>query len=237
MDSNIEKLVNMALEDGVITDKEREILFRKADALGIDLDEFEMYLENQLGRMKNNAEVNKPVSNNSVSKEENKRKELELKEHILLNQQEKEERIRIIEDNRRFRKEDEIRIKKEEDIELRSLKHFPMPVEMELRRWWDNINDKNEKERLRESIDAKKSLFGFGNFKPTEYELEEMYRKYKEIAYDRKRAEINTERENRARHEAELYANDNKELVRLGVKPTTNKEGGLLESFGIKKFW
>jgi uncharacterized tellurite resistance protein B-like protein len=41
----LEKLIEMALLDGVLTEKEKQVLFKKAEALGIDLDEFEMVLE------------------------------------------------------------------------------------------------------------------------------------------------------------------------------------------------
>ena len=41
----IEKLIELALADGELTEKEKQILFKKAEAEGIDLDEFEMVLE------------------------------------------------------------------------------------------------------------------------------------------------------------------------------------------------
>ena len=44
----IEHLINAALADGELTEKEKQILFRKAEAEGIDLDEFEMILEARL---------------------------------------------------------------------------------------------------------------------------------------------------------------------------------------------
>ncbi len=44
----IENLINLALADGEITEKEKQILFKKAESLGIDLDEFEMVLEAKL---------------------------------------------------------------------------------------------------------------------------------------------------------------------------------------------
>lgn len=48
MHPEIEKLVEMALADGQVTDKEREIILRKAEKLGLDVDEVEMYLEGSL---------------------------------------------------------------------------------------------------------------------------------------------------------------------------------------------
>lgn len=44
----IEALVDAALADGVLTEKEKQILFKKAQAEGIDLDEFEMVLNARL---------------------------------------------------------------------------------------------------------------------------------------------------------------------------------------------
>lgn len=44
----LEKLIEMALMDGELTEKEKQVLFKKAEAMGIDLDEFEMVLEAKL---------------------------------------------------------------------------------------------------------------------------------------------------------------------------------------------
>ena len=44
----VDKLIEMALMDGVLTEKEKQILFKKAEAAGIDLDEFEMILDAKL---------------------------------------------------------------------------------------------------------------------------------------------------------------------------------------------
>jgi hypothetical protein len=44
----LESLINAALVDGELTEKEKQILFKKAEAHGIDLDEFEMILEGRL---------------------------------------------------------------------------------------------------------------------------------------------------------------------------------------------
>ena len=44
----MEALINAALADGELTEKEKQILFRKAEAEGIDLDEFEMVLDARL---------------------------------------------------------------------------------------------------------------------------------------------------------------------------------------------
>ncbi len=47
-DERIEALIKVAIADGKLTDKEKEILFRKAKSMGLDLDEFEMVLEGRL---------------------------------------------------------------------------------------------------------------------------------------------------------------------------------------------
>lgn len=44
----VEHLIDMALADGELTEKEKQVLFKKAEASGIDLDEFEMVLDARL---------------------------------------------------------------------------------------------------------------------------------------------------------------------------------------------
>lgn len=44
----IEQLIKAALADGVLTEKEKQVLFKNAQASGIDLDEFEMILDARL---------------------------------------------------------------------------------------------------------------------------------------------------------------------------------------------
>lgn len=48
----IEGLISAALADGVLTEKEKQILFKKAQSMGIDLDEFEMVLDARLVELK-----------------------------------------------------------------------------------------------------------------------------------------------------------------------------------------
>ena len=48
----LEALITAALADGVLTDKEKNLLFKKAEAMGIDLDEFEMVLDSRLVELK-----------------------------------------------------------------------------------------------------------------------------------------------------------------------------------------
>lgn len=51
-DQELEKLIDMALADGELTEKEKQVLFKKAQAKGIDLDEFEMVLDARLYKAK-----------------------------------------------------------------------------------------------------------------------------------------------------------------------------------------
>lgn len=51
----LEKLIKAALTDGVLTEKEREILYKRAKAEGVDLDEFEMILNARLYELQNNS--------------------------------------------------------------------------------------------------------------------------------------------------------------------------------------
>lgn len=48
MNIELENLIDMALADGKVTDKERQVLQRKVQELGVDQDEFEMVLEAKL---------------------------------------------------------------------------------------------------------------------------------------------------------------------------------------------
>ncbi len=65
-DEKIEALISAALADGVLTEKEKQILFKKAQAQGIDLDEFEMVLDARLVELekaeKEKAEKSAPKS-------------------------------------------------------------------------------------------------------------------------------------------------------------------------------
>ena len=56
----LEQLIQYALEDGVLTDKERAVLMKKAEAAGADLDEFEMILEAKLYEAKKAAAATAP---------------------------------------------------------------------------------------------------------------------------------------------------------------------------------
>lgn len=61
----LEQLINYALEDGVLTDKERSVLMRKAQAAGADLDEFEMILDAKLQEVQKTAAAAAPKSNSN----------------------------------------------------------------------------------------------------------------------------------------------------------------------------
>lgn len=58
----IESLIKVALADGVLTEKEKQILFKRAQESGIDLDEFEMVLDTRLAEFKKQQ---KPVASSS----------------------------------------------------------------------------------------------------------------------------------------------------------------------------
>ena len=51
-DEEIEGLISAALADGVLKEKEKQVLFKRAQAKGIDLDEFEMVLDARLVELK-----------------------------------------------------------------------------------------------------------------------------------------------------------------------------------------
>ena len=58
----VEGLIKAALADGELTEKEKQILFRKAEAEGIDLDEFEMVLDAKLFELKKEENAKIPMS-------------------------------------------------------------------------------------------------------------------------------------------------------------------------------
>lgn len=56
----LEALITAALADGVLTDKEKDILFKKAEAMGIDRDEFDLVLDGRLAKRKKEMEAQDP---------------------------------------------------------------------------------------------------------------------------------------------------------------------------------
>ena len=73
MNPEIENLINMALADGEVTEKERGIILRKAEALGLDQDEVEMILDGKIAIQK------KELSHSQSSKENTSNKAGDIK--------------------------------------------------------------------------------------------------------------------------------------------------------------
>ena len=65
----LEALITAALADGVLTDKEKNLLFKKAEAMGIDRDEFELVLEGRLAKRKKEMETQAPQAAKPAKKE------------------------------------------------------------------------------------------------------------------------------------------------------------------------
>ena len=65
--SYMEHLIDMALADGELTEKEKQVLFKKAEANGIDLDEFEMVLDARLYEKQKTTQTNQPTSQIAAS--------------------------------------------------------------------------------------------------------------------------------------------------------------------------
>lgn len=58
----IESLIKAALADGVLTEKEKQVLFKRAEAEGVDLDEFEMVLDARLVELKKEGKKQSSIS-------------------------------------------------------------------------------------------------------------------------------------------------------------------------------
>ena len=52
-DKALEQLIDAVIADGIITEQERKVVYKKAKSLGIDQDEIEVYLEGRLESFKN----------------------------------------------------------------------------------------------------------------------------------------------------------------------------------------
>ena len=76
--ARLEALIAAALQDGVLTDKEREILKRRVEKEGEDWDEVEMIIEVRLAEMNSvaSAPSSETIENNNVSQEQAKAKEV-----------------------------------------------------------------------------------------------------------------------------------------------------------------
>lgn len=66
----IEHLIDMALADGELTEKEKQVLFKKAEAAGIDLDEFEMVLDARLYERQKASQTVQPTTQGAAPKSE-----------------------------------------------------------------------------------------------------------------------------------------------------------------------
>ncbi len=62
--NELKKLITLALKDGIITDKERELILKKASNLGIDGIEAEMVLEGMISDHENGIKTEKSVEIN-----------------------------------------------------------------------------------------------------------------------------------------------------------------------------
>jgi hypothetical protein len=62
MHPEIEKLIDLAIADGQITEKERNVILKKAAEFGVDIDEVEMVLDGKLHQL----EANKPKEKEKV---------------------------------------------------------------------------------------------------------------------------------------------------------------------------
>ena len=65
----LEALITAALADGVLTDKEKNLLFKKAEAMGIDLDEFELVLNGRLAKRKKEMEAKSAQKKGAIPQE------------------------------------------------------------------------------------------------------------------------------------------------------------------------
>lgn len=75
MNEQLIKFIELCLMDGVITDKEREVIFRKSKDLGVPEDECEIILEGMIEQNKKNSPSSKTTietSSSTSSEEENK---------------------------------------------------------------------------------------------------------------------------------------------------------------------
>ena len=63
-DERLEALIDMALADGVLTGKEKQVLFKNAKEQGIDLDEFEMVLDAKVAKIKKGDKAKSPTERN-----------------------------------------------------------------------------------------------------------------------------------------------------------------------------
>ena len=65
--SKLDSLIEMALSDGELTEKEKQVLYKRAEAEGIDLDEFEMILDSKLKNQQNKPQPPTIISTSNIS--------------------------------------------------------------------------------------------------------------------------------------------------------------------------
>lgn len=65
MHPEIENLINMALADGEVTEKERGIILRKTESLGLDIDEVEMILDGRIALSKKESNMSQGLMQNN----------------------------------------------------------------------------------------------------------------------------------------------------------------------------
>ena len=71
MNPQLEKLIDLLVSDGELTDKEKKVLYKKAIELDVDMDEFEVVLEAKLNNVKIvNSPQNLSLENKQVSNKE-----------------------------------------------------------------------------------------------------------------------------------------------------------------------
>jgi len=68
MHPEIEKLIELALADGVLTEKEKSVILRKAELLGEDVDEVEMILEGKLAQTRKQPTLSTTQKQGTVKK-------------------------------------------------------------------------------------------------------------------------------------------------------------------------
>lgn len=66
MNPELENLIELALVDDVVTEKEKQVLYKKAKELGVDIDEFEMILESKI-QLANKSKISTSDSSKNKS--------------------------------------------------------------------------------------------------------------------------------------------------------------------------
>jgi len=61
MNQELEKLIEIAFADGELSEREKEIILRKAENLGEDIDEVELILEGKIQQLAKVVDANKEI--------------------------------------------------------------------------------------------------------------------------------------------------------------------------------